>query len=175
MDTIIKESEITPEQNHLLRFGHAPIQWQTACLPPVIDQILEESRKVFNDVVLKTEKDIEKLLKAGMFLLQDYNAKHYNIIRKEVDTPREDDGIFRHIIEVRIEHKKSSRNGHRRNHPLSELFIEHAIELSPKLMEWNFMLIHLGAFKVKRTAKDYYRYPLEQMRLIASVIGVENA
>lgn len=173
MDTIIKESEITPEQNHLLRFGHAPIQHQMACLPPVLDQILEEGRKIFNDAVLKTEKDIEKLLKAGMFLLQDYNAKHYNIIRKEVDTPREDDGIFRHIIEVRIEHKKSSRNGHRRNHPLSELFIEHAIELSPKLMQWNFMLIHLGAFKVKRTAKDYYRYPLEQMRLIARVIGVE--
>lgn len=173
MDTIIKESEITPEQNHLLRFGHAPIQCQTARLPPVFEQILEESRKIFNDVALKTEKDIEKLLKAAMFLLQDYNAKHYNIIRKEVDTPREDDGIFRHIIEVRIEHKKPSRNRHRRNHPLSELFIEHAIELSPELMKWNFMLIHLGAFKVKRTAKDYYRYPLEQMRRIARVIGVE--
>lgn len=173
MDTIIKESEITPEQNHLLRFGHAPIPFETDHVPPVFKQITEESRKIFNDVVLKTEKDIEKLLKAGMFLLQDYNSKHYNIIRKEVDTPREDDGIFKHIIEVRIEHKKSSRNRHRRNHPLSKLFIEHAIELSPKLIQWNFMLIHLGAFKVKRTAKDYYRYPLETMRRIARVIGVE--
>ena len=88
MDTIIKESEITPEQYHLLRFGHVPTQWQTACLPPVFEQILEESRKVFNDAALKTEKDIEKLLKAAMFLLQDYNAKHYNIIRKEVDTQK---------------------------------------------------------------------------------------
>lgn len=173
MDTIIKESEITPEQNHLLRFGHAPIPFETDNVPPVFKQIAEESRKIFNDIVLKTEKDIEKLLKAGMFLLQDYNSKHYNIIRKEVDAPREDDDIFRHIVEVRIEHKKSSRNGHRRNHPLSKLFIEHAIELSPKLMQWNFTLIHLGAFKVKRTAKDYYRYPLEKMRRIARVIGVE--
>jgi len=173
MDTIIKESEITPEQNHLLRFGHEPFPFEMDCVPPVFKQIAEENRKIF-DVVLKTEKDIEKLLKAGMFLLQDYNPKHYNITRKEVDTPRENDGIFRHIIEVSIEHKKSSQNGHRRNHPLSELFIEHAIELSPKLMQWNFMLIHLGAFKVKRTAKDYYRYPLETMRRIASVIGVEN-
>lgn len=175
MDTIIKESEITPEQDHLLRFGHAPIQYQTACLPPVFEQILEESRKIFNDVVLKTEKDIEKLLKAGMFLLQDYNPKHYNIIKKEVDTPREDDGIFRHIIDVRIEYKKSSRNGHRRNHPLSELFIEHAIELSPGLMRLIFMSIHLGAFRVKRRAKFYYRYPLEIMKHIAGAIGVENA
>lgn len=173
MDTIIKESEITPEQRYLLRFGHAPTPFETDHVPPVFQQIAEESRKIFNDAALKTEKDIEKLLKAGMFLLQDYNSKHYNIIRKEVDTPREDDGIFRHLIEVRIEYKKSSRNGHRRNHPLSDLFIEHAIELSPKLMQWNFMLIHLGAFKVKRTAKDYYRYPLEQMRRIARVIGVE--
>ena len=175
MDTIIKESEITPERRHILRFGHAPTPFETDQAPPVFQQMAEESRKIFNDIALKTEKDIEKLLKAGMFLLQDYNPKHYNIIRKEVDTPRKDYGIFRHTIELRIEHKKSSRNGHRRNHPLSELFIEHAIELSPKLMQRNFMLIHLGAFKVKRTAKDYYRYPLEQMGRIARVIGVENA
>ena len=105
MDTIIKESEITPEQNHILRFGHSPIPFETDNVLPVFKQIAEESRKIrkiFNDVALKTEKDIEKLLKAGMFLLQDYNTKHYNIIKKEVDTPREDDGIFRHMIEVRI-------------------------------------------------------------------------
>ena len=175
MATIIKESEITPEQNHLLRFGHEPFPFEMDCVPPVFKQIAEESHKIFNDVVLKTEKNIEKLLKAGMFLLQDYNPKHYKIIRKEVDAPREHDDIFRHVIEVRIEHKKPTRNGHRRNNPLSELFIECAIELAPELMRLEFMSIHLGAFKVKRKFKLYYRYPLESMKHIAGAIGVENA
>ena len=129
-----KETVITPEMHNLMRFGHKP-----RLIPDEMDEVPEDIRKaasnlqnVFNRIKLKTEKAIEKQLKAAMFFFQDYNPKHYTIVRKEVVAPRENDNVFRNLIESHVEYHKPSRNGHRRNYTQSDIYKEYAIEVEAK-------------------------------------------
>lgn len=129
-----KEKAITSEMHYLMRFGHKPRYFADEMdeVPEDIRKAVSNSQNAFNRIKLKTEKAIEKQLKAAMFFFQDYNPKHYTIVRKEVVAPRENDNVFRNLIELRVEYHKPSRNGHRRNYTQSDIYKEYAIEVRSK-------------------------------------------
>ena len=172
--------EPTPEQLYIMRFGHKPgliddfVNYMNSSFPPDLGQHFMNFHASLKKICIQTEKDIEKLLKAGMFLLQDYNTKNYTIIKKTVDEPRQNDNIFRSSIEIHIKHKKSSRNGHRKNHALSFIYRNFAEELAPKLIFRNHLFIPFDILHGK-LPKGYYRsYVFGSMAAVAEAIGISQ-
>lgn len=174
--------EPTPEQRYIMRFGHKPnpiviedfVDHMNSQFPSGLAQYAMDFHASLKKICIQAEKDIEKLLKAGMFLLQDYNTKNYTIIKKTVDEPRQNDNIFRSSIEIHIKHKKSSRNGHRKNHALSFIYRNFAEELVPKLIFRNHLFIPFDILHGK-LPKGYYRnYILGSMATVAEAIGISQ-
>lgn len=168
---MFRESEITPEQHYVMQYGHKP-----RFFPDEMDGVPETIKKLANDICnayqdfsIKIEQNIGKRLKAGMFLLQDYNTKHYTIIKRHIDGPN-----LKNVVECYIEYKKPKRNSHRKNKTLSSIFREFAEELAPGLIKRNHLFITFDILHGKTTSKFYSKYIRDRMKVIAQIIGVDQ-